>query len=143
MSNALLDVGRILRACHSELIFEFVRASGPGGQNVNKVATAAQLRFDLDRSAAIPEDARLRLRDLAGSRVTAEGVLIIMAKRYRRQDQNRQDAMERFDKLIFKALQEPKRRVRTMATAASQKKRMESKKKRGALKKTRQGFSFE
>src|SRR5512143_3961792 len=118
------SIEHTLRQAHEEVEFDFVRSSGPGGQNVNKVATAAQLRFDVARSAAVPEAARERLARLAGRRITAEGVLVIEARRYRTQEQNRADALARFDDLLTRALQQPKRRVPTKASAASREKRL-------------------
>ncbi len=139
----LSEIDRTLRLCHAELAFDFVRSSGPGGQNVNKVATAAQLRFDVDRSLALPHEAKSRLKHITGRRLTSDGLLIIEARRYRTQDQNREDAIRRFDHLLRLALQRPKRRLPTRATAASREKRLDSKRKRGQVKKTRQSRSYE
>jgi ribosome-associated protein len=137
------NIDRIIEASHSELAFEFVRSSGPGGQNVNKVSTAAQLRFDINASTVLPEDAKVRLMRLAGRRVTGDGILLLEAKRHRTQDQNREDAIARFDDLLRRALQPAKPRVPTKASAAAHKRRLESKKRRGDIKKTRQAHSFE
>ncbi len=137
------DTERIIRALHTELASEFVRAPGPGGQNVNKVATTAQLRFDIGRSAALPDPAKIRLIRLAGSRVTGDGILLIDARRHRTQERNRTDAIARCDDLVRRALKPPRRRVPTKATAASREKRLESKKRRGETKKARQSRSFE
>jgi ribosome-associated protein len=139
----LTDIDRLLRLCHSELTFDFVRGSGPGGQNVNKVATAAQLRFRVRASTALPAEIKLRLEHLAGKRMTSDGVLIIEARRYRTQDQNRLDAVSRFDNLLRKAFEKPKRRLGTKATAASREKRLQLKKRRGEIKKTRQSRSYD
>ncbi|MCK6585214.1 MAG: aminoacyl-tRNA hydrolase, partial [Anaerolineales bacterium] len=95
-----------------ELQFEYIRASGPGGQNVNKVATAVQLRFDV-RSSSLVEEAKARLISLAGKRVSSDGILVIEAKRFRTQEQNRDDAIRRFVELARKALSKPKARART------------------------------
>lgn len=126
----------------NELQFAFVRSSGPGGQNVNKVATAVQLRFDVDRSA-LPEDVKARLKQLAGSRVTSDGELLIEAKKYRTQEQNREDALNRFVELIQRAFKKPKPRTKTKPTAASREKRLKQKKQRGEVKKMRQTRSYE
>ena len=122
----------------SELSIDFVRASGPGGQNVNKVASAAQLRFDVRNSPSLSDEVKRRLIKLAGSKMTAAGVLLIEAKRYRTQEQNRADAEERLATLIQKALITPKRRRPTRPSMASKAKRIDSKKQRGEIKRMRQ-----
>jgi len=121
----------------SELDERFVRASGPGGQNVNKVATAVQLRFDIARSAALSPEIRDRLRALAGSKVTADGVLVIDARRHRTQAQNREDARERLADLIRRATIRPRRRRKTKPTAGSIARRVESKRQRSLTKRGR------
>ncbi len=121
----------------SELSFEFVRASGPGGQNVNKVATAVQLRFDAAGSPSLPGDVKERLLRLAGSRATDDGVIVIDARRHRTQDRNRNDAVERLLELIRKAAVRPRKRRPTRPTAASRRRRVDDKKKRGAVKRRR------
>ena len=125
-----------------ELHFDFIRSAGPGGQNVNKVATAVQLRFDV-RASALPEEAKERLLALAGHRATAEGELLIEARRYRAQEQNREDATQRFVELVRKALLPPKPRKKTRPTVASKAKRLEQKKRKGEVKRTRRDRSFE
>ena len=122
----------------NEIREEFVRASGPGGQNVNRVATAVQLRFDILNSASLPEDVRRRLLLLGGRRVSRDGILIIDARRFRTQEKNRQDALERLVKLVRKAAERPTLRHRTKPTAASRRKRIERKRNRSRLKQQRQ-----
>jgi ribosome-associated protein len=134
----MLQISSSLSIPDSELTIVFIRASGPGGQNVNKVATACQLRFNLQDSHSLGEDSKVRLIKLAGTRMTQDGVLIIEAKRYRSQEQNRSDAELRLTALIQKALIKPKRRWNTRPTAASQVKRVETKKRKGNLKRLRQ-----
>jgi ribosome-associated protein len=121
-----------------EIHEEFVRSSGPGGQNVNKVATAVKLRFDVAKSPSLPEDVRNRLKRLAGRRLTREGILIIDARRFRTQEGNRRDAMERFIDLLRRAAMKPKRRIKTRPTLASRRRRLEGKLQRGETKKARQ-----
>jgi ribosome-associated protein len=116
-----------------ELHFDFIRSAGPGGQNVNKVATAVQLRFDVSTSS-LPEEAKARLLSLAGHRATSEGILLIEAKRFRTQEQNREDALQRFVELVRKALIPPKLRKKTKPTAVAKEKRIKSKKIKGAIK---------
>jgi len=120
-----------------ELQWAFVQSSGPGGQNVNKVATAVQLRFDVAHSASLPEDVRGRLARLAGWRITQDGVLIIEAKRYRSQEKNRQDALKRLADLLQKASEKPKTRRKTKPTLASQQQRLAKKRRRSEVKRLR------
>jgi ribosome-associated protein len=120
----------------NDLVFEFVRASGPGGQNVNKVSSAVQLRYDVAK-AALPEDVRQRLIKLAGQRMTDEGVLILDARATRSQIRNREAAVAQLVDLIRQATIRPKNRYKTRPTAASQRKRVERKTQRGKIKSLR------
>jgi ribosome-associated protein len=127
-----------------EIEESFVRASGPGGQNVNKLATAVQLRFDVRHSPSLPDDVRARLERLAGSRLTRDGVLIITAQRHRTQLRNRQDALDRLVELICEAAITPVKRRATRPTRASRERRIEGKKRRAGIKRLRRaGPSFD
>jgi ribosome-associated protein len=134
----MLQVTPWIAIDESELEERFIRSSGPGGQNVNKVSTAVQLRFDAWRSAALDARMRERLRALAGTRLTADGVLVIDARRHRTQAQNREDARERLIELLREAAKTPRRRRATAPTRASQERRVETK-KRHARTKNRRG----
>jgi len=121
-----------------EIAEEFVRASGPGGQNVNKLSTAVQLRFDVRGSPSLPPDVRARLERLAGSRLTRDGVLVIVAQRHRTQARNRHDALDRLIDLIRRAAVAPIKRRPTKPTRASRERRIEGKKRRAGVKRLRQ-----
>jgi ribosome-associated protein len=120
-----------------EIKEEFVRSSGPGGQNVNKVATAVKIRFDVAKSPSLPDDVRKRLKQLAGRRITRAGILVLDARRFRTQEMNRKDGLERLVELIKRASQKPRRRLKTKPTFASRKQRLETKRRRSDKKKMR------
>ncbi|HKD30134.1 MAG TPA: alternative ribosome rescue aminoacyl-tRNA hydrolase ArfB [Xanthobacteraceae bacterium] len=121
----------------NEIAESFIRASGPGGQNVNKLATAVQLRFDIRRSPSLPDEVRARLERLAGRRLTRDGVLVITAQRYRTQERNREDALTRLIELIRAAAVRPTPRRPTRPTLGSKVRRLEGKRRRGGIKASR------
>ena len=127
----------------SELTEDFVRSSGPGGQNVNKLSTAVQLRFDVRHSPSLPNDVALRLMRLAGSRLTKAGVLVITAQRHRTQERNRQDARDRLVELIREAAVVPIKRRPTKPTKAAKARRLEGKKQRAKIKTMRGRVSYD
>ena len=133
----MLHVSQTIQIADSELVESFVRASGPGGQNVNKVASAVELRFDVANSPSLPEPLRARLLARRDRRLTADGVLVIQASRLRDQARNREDARERLVEIIRAALHVPKKRVATKPTRASKERRIASKKKRAQHKQGR------
>jgi ribosome-associated protein len=118
----------------SEIEESFVRSSGPGGQNVNKVSSAVQLRFDVRRSPSLPDDVRRRLERLAGKRLTKDGVLVLIAQTHRQQERNRAEALDRLVELVRAATVKPKLRTATRPTLASRKRRLDSKSRRSKIK---------
>ena len=135
----MIQVTHNIALDESELIETFVRASGPGGQNVNKVASAVQLRFDLRRSPSLPDPVKQRLARLAGRRLTRDGVIVITGERFRTQERNRADARDRLLDLIRRATIAPKPRRPTKPTASSRARRLEGKKRRSSVKAMRSG----
>ena len=125
-----------------EIGLSFIRASGPGGQNVNKVSTAVQLRFDIRHSPSLPAAVRERLERLAGNRVSTEGVLVITAQRFSSQERNRRDAIARLVSLVGEAARPPKVRRATRPTRASRERRLDSKRRHGEIKRSRRRFDL-
>ncbi len=133
----MLYVSSEIRIPDAELEFRFILSSGPGGQNVNKVATAVQLRFDAAHSPSLPEAVRARLKEVAGNRMTKDGELLISAQRFRSQERNREDARERLLALLRKAANPPKARRKTKPSKAARERRMQAKRRQGEKKQGR------
>ena len=130
----MLDITPTLSIPDDELVERFIRASGPGGQNVNKVASAVELRFDAAQSPSLPEDLRARLLARRDRRITGEGVVVIAAQRFRTQERNREDARERLAALIQAAMHVPKKRVATKPSRAAKERRLGAKRERSTIK---------
>jgi ribosome-associated protein len=137
----VIQITPTLAIGENEVRISFVQASGPGGQNVNKVATAAQLSFDVAHSPSLPEDVRRRLIRLAGKRMTADGVLMIDARQFRTQERNRRDALDRLVGLIREAAEKPKPRRKTRPPKESKRRRLETKRRRSQVKRLRRRVS--
>ena len=133
----MIPVTELISLEDDEIQEKFVRASGPGGQHVNKTSTAVELRFDVRNSPSLPEEVKHRLERLAGSRLTLDGVLVLFAQNARSQEMNRQEARERLVELVRRALHKPKPRKATKPTRASKLKRLETKVRRGGIKSLR------
>ena len=140
----MIEITPYIKIDEKELVEDFIRSSGPGGQKVNKVATAVQLKFDVVNSPSLSDHAGLRRRliRLAGNKITKDGVLIIKADRFRTQDMNRKDAIDRLIGLVKRASLKPRPRIKTKPSRASKQKRLDMKKQRGKIKKNRQDFSL-
>lgn len=138
----MLEINNNITIKDEELDFQFILAGGPGGQNVNKVATAVQLRFNVVTSASLPDDVRERLLNIAKTRINKEGELIISARRFRSQERNRQDAVERLVALIQKATFKPKPRKKRKPSLAAKKRRLEEKRKRSDKKQQRKRVGY-
>jgi ribosome-associated protein len=133
----MIEISSNVKINESEIQYDFIRASGPGGQNVNKVASSVQLRFDIRNSPSLESEVKERLMKLAGSRLTQDGVLVLDGRRFRTQEQNREDVIQRLVLLVQRALERPKTRYATRPSLSAKAKRVDSKKKRGAVKRTR------
>jgi ribosome-associated protein len=144
MTASMIRITDSISIDESEITESFVRSSGPGGQNVNKLSTAVQLRFDVRHSPSLPNDVAVRLTRIAGRRMTKDGVLVIIAQKHRTQERNREDARERLIAMIREAAVRPTPRRLTKPTASSRRERLESKKRRASIKRLRQAKpSFE
>ena len=137
----MIYITRNIRIDEGEVKLEFIRSSGPGGQNVNKVATAVKLRFDAVNSPSLPDDVRSRLIRLSGRRINEDGLLIIDARRFRTQERNRKDAIVRLVELIRKAAEKPKTRIKTSPTLASKRRRLQAKRRHSDIKRMRRAIS--
>jgi ribosome-associated protein len=138
----MINITPTIAIRENEIKLDFIRSSGPGGQNVNKVATRVQLRFDVKNSPSLSDDVRSRLARLAGRKITENGILIIQAGRFRKQERNRQDAIDRLKNLIWKASIKPKVRIKTKPSRAAKKRMLLAKRHRSKIKRMREGVSI-
>ena len=139
ISSAMIKINDTLSLHEDELVETFIRASGPGGQNVNKVSSAVQLRFDVRNTPSLPARVRDRLEKIAGSKLTKDGIIVITANRHRTQEANRRDAQNRLVEMIREAAHQPKYRIPTRPSKGVKKRRLEAKAKRGSVKRLRSG----
>jgi ribosome-associated protein len=139
----MLEINAYLRIPDDELSWSYVRASGPGGQNVNKVASKAVLRWNLAANATLPEDVKARLRARQANRITVDGELVLTSQRHRDQERNRQDCLDKLREMIAEAAKRPKTRRRTKPTRGSKERRLQAKKRRAATKAGRRGAAQE
>ncbi len=133
----MIEITPVISIDEKEIQLDFIRSSGPGGQNVNKVSTGVQLRFNITASDSLPEEVKQRLYGIARNRISEDGTLIIEAKRFRSQKQNREDAVARLVALIYRASEKPKPRKKTKPSSSAQAERIEEKKRRGEIKRWR------
>ena len=133
----MIELNGTLLVTDDEISFEFIKSSGPGGQNVNKVATAVRLRFDIDNAKLLPEDIKTRLKKIAGKRISKEGVLSLTARKHRRQDRNRKETLEKLEALIQQASIKPKPFKKSKVSFASKMRRLESKRRLSVKKQLR------